>query len=232
MTRAALTASLAAATLFALGGCTAPSQLEPTAAPVVAFLCPTVAAEPTDEPPTAENVATRDVVDYTERSAMSESQFWSIISTLPSRASDADFDALSTMLAPCGVPTLVAFDARLTLLLYQLDTAPLCLWYSANGGLPGPVYSDDFLYARADTVLAGSATYHAAIAKGELRWGRSDQGTGEDLLYLAQTAADSVGETDALSAAEERDIPLSYESGTNPASAIPGDVQTACIPAS
>jgi len=177
-------------------------------------------------------VATDADVAYTKSSAMTAAQFWKIVGTLPVQASQHDFDALSAKLRPCGLATWVSFDARLTLLLYHLDTAPLCLWYSNNGGFPGPVYSDDFLYARADTVLAGPTTYGDALSKNELRWGESDQGTGEFLLYVAQTAADSAGESDALSAAEQRDIPLSYESGTNPASASPGDPQTACIPAS
>lgn len=163
---------------------------------------------------------------------MTESQFWKILATLPAQTTDRDFDALSARLRPCGLATWVAFDARLTLLLYHLDTAPLCLWYSKNGGFPGPVYSDDFLYARADTVLAGPTTYGDALSRGELRWGESEQGTGEGLLYVAETAAESAGESDALSAAEQHDIPLSYESGTNPASALPGDPQTACTPPS
>jgi hypothetical protein len=107
---------------------------------------------------------------------MSEDQFWREISTMPRAASDSDFDDLSRRLEPCGLRTLVAFDA--------------------------------------------------------LRWGPSEQGEGELLLYVAQTAADDINKTDALEAAEERDIPLSYESGTNPASANPGDIQTACTPAS
>ena len=163
---------------------------------------------------------------------MTETQFWKITGTLPAEASDDDFTALAARLGTCGLPTLVAFDARLTLLLYQLDTTPLCDWYSKNGGFAGPVYSDDFLYARADTVLGGPSTYAEALTKGELQWGQSEQGTGEDLLYVGQAAADSAGELDALGKAELRDIPLSYESGTNPASASPGDPQTACVPAS
>lgn len=79
-------------------------------------------------------------------------------------------------------------------------------------------------------MLAGRRVYRAALITGAIHWGPSEQGQGELLLYVAQDAADSAGETGALQAAEEQAIPLSYESGTNPASALPGDLQTACVP--
>lgn len=163
---------------------------------------------------------------------MSESDFWRLLRTLPRRVDDHDFAVLSSRLARCGLPVIVAFDARLTLVLYDLDTVKPCQWYSVNGGLPGPVYSDDFLYARGDTVLSGRSAYEKALRDGSLGWGPSQQGIGEDLLYVGETAAESLGKSDAFASAEEAAIPLSYESGTNPRSEFPGDPQTACLPPS
>lgn len=127
------TVLLAALLACALTGCSPATH-------AAASSCPTPAPpSPIPETPDAQGARVSDDVTVTARSAMSDSDFWTLIGRMPRRASSDDFDRLSARLQHCSLRSLVAYDARLTLLLYALDTAAPCLWYAEHGGFPGPV---------------------------------------------------------------------------------------------
>jgi hypothetical protein len=184
--------------------------------------CPTAP----DVDPSAAPAA--DPVAATAAAAIPEDEFWALVEQVGARDVDDRAAALSSALEYCTLDELVGFDARLTLILYSLDTAAACHWRLAHDPGFDAEYSDDFLDERADTVLAGRATTEKAVADGTLPWGDVDPGSGEDLLYIAGTAADTSGRTDSFDKLSTERILISYESGSNPASAMPGDVQTAC----
>lgn len=156
----------------------------------------------------------------TDAVAMPADEFWEYIDILDGQTTELGFDKLTSALATAGPAAALAFDARLTLALYELDSLCRADWYEANdpGGL-GFVSDDTFLYARCDTVVAGRANWEAAVADGTLPWGNVDAttGFGELLLYVGADAAARAG----VPMEEYWDrrfsvVPLSYETGSNP----------------
>lgn len=199
---------------LSLAGCAAsdlrPDQDEQPEPVPVAVDCPTI--EPT--------VDDSEIRSSAEDAAMPADEFWDYIALLEGQTTEAGFDRLADALAAAGVDAALAFDIRLALSLYELDSLCRADWYSANdpAGL-GSVSDDTFLYARCDTIAAGRANWEAAVADNTLPWGDVDPSTGmgEFLLYVGADAAQRLGVPieeywDRLYSA----LPLSYETGSNP----------------
>jgi hypothetical protein len=159
-------------------------------------------------------------VAIVEANAMPSDEFWQYIELLDGTNSPEGYTRLETELAKADLATVIAFDARLTLALHALDSDCRAEWYRLNEPAQFGFVSDDgFLYARADTVSAGRATWEEAVATQTLPWGGADPltGTGEFLLYVGLAAAELQGVTfdEYLDRRVER-VPLSYETGSNP----------------
>jgi hypothetical protein len=161
-----------------------------------------------------------DPVAATESNALDPALFWPLIETIPPAPQPADFDAVSSALGGCSLDDIVAFHARLTLALYDLDGPENLAWFEENdpSGL-GFVSDDVFLYARCASVLGGEENWRRAVADRTLAWGTDApdlEGNAEFLLYVAYYAARAQGVTgedyyDAVGAA----VPISFESGSN-----------------
>jgi hypothetical protein len=154
-----------------------------------------------------------------ESVAMSEDRFWALIDDLHHSLKQSAFDAVSRTLSQGSVDDIVAFDARMTLDLYELDTACRVEWYGHHDpdhlGFP---LDDDFLYFRCSTIIAGRDNFQTALSTQTLPWGSvSTEDDGESLLYIGLTAAEDKGVSDArLANLEKTAIPLSYETASNP----------------
>ncbi|MFT4284852.1 MAG: DUF4240 domain-containing protein [Protaetiibacter sp.] len=161
-----------------------------------------------------------DPVTVTEAAALPPELFWPLVESVPSEPSRSDFDEVSSALAGCPFSDVVAFEARLTLALYELDGPENLAWFEANdpGGL-GFASDDVFLYARCATVLGGEENWRQAVADRTLAWGTDApdlEGAAESLLYVAYYAARAQGVPgeeyyDAVDAAGL----ISYETGSN-----------------
>jgi hypothetical protein len=227
---------VAAMTLaFGLAGCSAvlPSQgvvtpgsddvtgsaAEQAPAQLQVGRCPWATPRTSSNAPTADQAT--DPVAATEAIALDEDDFWKVIESIPDLPTDADFRSISSKLAGCSFDDIVAFDARLTIALYALDSPKAADWYAANdpSGL-GLVADDDFLYFRCEAVLAGYDTWQRDAAQQILDW-RPDSpdltGVSEDLLYVGLDAAraQGVADDDYFNRLFER-VPISYETGSNP----------------
>lgn len=150
---------------------------------------------------------------------MPEDDFWALIELLESSTEPDKVEALTSALAATDLASVIAFDARLTLALHQLDSLCRAQWYEANEPTGFGFVSDDvFLYARADTVAAGRETWQEAADTQTLPWGDVDPttGGGELLLYVPFDAAERLGYTLDEYFAEVGDaFTLSYETGSN-----------------
>jgi hypothetical protein len=155
----------------------------------------------------------------TEALALPEEQFWALVEAIPDNPTDLDFQLAAGSLAGCGLNAVVAFEARLTLALYDLDGEVNHAWFSKNdpAGL-GFVSEDTFLYARCATVLAGREVWARSVADGTLEWADDSlhvTGYSEYLLYLSWDAAGAHGLTVDEYIELVADIQLSYESASN-----------------
>ena len=155
-----------------------------------------------------------------EAAAMPPERFWALIDVLQGSTDDEAIEQLTEALTELEVEELAAFDARLTLALYQLDYRARYDWLVANdpSGL-GYVGDDGFLYSRGDTIAAGQEVYEEAISNGTLPWGTVDpeQGGGELLLSVAGEAAYRAGVVDEFDERVRSIVTISYETGSNPA---------------
>lgn len=178
--------------------------------PGEAIICSTPAPDATPD----------SAVAIVEANAMPSDEFWQYIEVLDGTNSPAGFTRLETELAKADLDTIIAFDARLTLALHALDSDCRAEWYRLNEPAQFGFVSDDvFLYARADTISAGKATWEEAVNTQTLPWGGADPlaGTGEFLLYVGVGAAERQGITfDEYFAQLLERVPLSYETGSNP----------------
>ena len=159
-------------------------------------------------------------VAVVEANAMPNDEFWEYIELLGGANSPDGYTRLETELAKADLDTVVAFDARLTLALYALDSDCRAEWYRLNEPAQFGFVSDDvFLYARADTVSAGRETWEEAVSTQTLPWGGADpmSGAGEFLLFVGLGAAERQGVTidEYFTLLAER-VPLSYETGSTP----------------
>jgi hypothetical protein len=145
------------------------------------------AAPPIPEAPPADPVAATELV------ALPADLFWSLIESVPDRPQPDDFDALSSALAGCPLADVVAFEARLTLALYALDSPEAADWFVAHDPTGyGYLGDDGFQYQRCATVLAGRETWERAATEHTLDWGDDpfdEEGMSEYLLYVPFTAA-------------------------------------------
>lgn len=154
-----------------------------------------------------------------EKNAMPEDRFWALIDGLHHSLEQSAFDRVSRTLSRGSVKDIVAFDARMTLDLFQLDSACRVEWYGRHDpdhlGFP---LDDDFLYFRCSTIIAGRQNFQTALRTQTLPWGSvSTADSGESLLYVGITAAEMKGlSDDRLSQLEESAIPISYETAQNP----------------
>jgi hypothetical protein len=159
--------------------------------------------------------------EATRASAMDEGTFWGYIEELRGTTDPDGFESLTDKLAELTLSELVAFDARLTLSLYELDSGCRAEWYRLNEPEKLGFVSDDvFLYARADTIAAGREVWSEALATETLPWGKVDpsSGYGEFLLYVGADAADAAGlDLDEFYAEYAAATEVSYETGSNPA---------------
>lgn len=150
---------------------------------------------------------------------MESDEFWSYIDVLGGSNSSEGYELLAIELATTDLETIVAFDARMTLALYALDSDCRAQWYLLNEPMQFGFVSDDvFLYARGDTVSAGRATWEEAIATQTLPWGGSDPwtGGGEGVLSIGLRAAEIRGVPfEEYLDLRFASIPLSYETGSN-----------------
>ena len=159
-----------------------------------------------------------DAVAKTEAVAMPSPQFWTLIAALGGSTSDDAFDSLASALAGRTIDDLVAFAARLSLVVHALDTRARHTWYTANDPMGLGFVSDDvFLYARLDTICAGESVWLEAIREGTLPWGSVDPtlGAGELLLSAAPNAADAQGGWEEFGAKYAERVLVSYETGSN-----------------
>jgi hypothetical protein len=143
----------------------------------------------------------------TEKLAMPEGRFWDLIDLMKGVATEDSVTRLSERLAELGQDQVIAFEARLTLHLFALDTWDIAQQYTSHDDY----FSDDgFLYTRCATVGAGRAAYERALATSTLQPDPAD-GEGENLLYVSMYAADIMGlDWEILHA-----VPLSAETGSN-----------------
>jgi hypothetical protein len=169
-----------------------------------------------------------------ESIAMGEDRFWSFIGALHHSLEQAAFDRVSRTLSRASVDEIIAFDARMTLDLYELDSACRVEWYGNHDpdhlGFP---LDDDFLYFRCSTIIAGRDNFERAVSSQTLPWGSvSTDDSGEPLLYIGITAAAMKGLSDeTFQNREDAVIPLSYETASNPQGWPAEDVdQTGNIP--
>jgi hypothetical protein len=158
-------------------------------------------------------------VNEANRLAMSETEFWSLISVLHDSNSDAAYRRLEVKLESLPSCDLVPFEARLDLSLYALDDRARVEWYEAHDPTGLRVLeADDFLYVRANTVSAGQAVWKQAIETDTLPWGHTDavNSDGEPLLEVAHDAAihDGVSESTWTAETGFDDI---IETASNPA---------------
>ena len=149
---------------------------------------------------------------------MPEDRFWNLIDGLHHSLRQSSFDAVSRTLSAGSLDDIVAFDARMTLDLYELDSACRVEWYGRHDpdrlGFP---LDDDFLYFRCSTIIAGRENFEKAVSSQTLPWGDvSTEDSGEPLLYIGVTAAEMKGNDEAFLAEEKARIPLSYETASNP----------------
>jgi hypothetical protein len=156
----------------------------------------------------------------TERVAMPEDRFWDLIGILHGSNGDVGYDLLTARLELESTKDLVAFDARLTIVLYALDDECRYDWYRQvdPSGLHF-VADDDFLYFRTDTVSAGRSTWDEAVAADTLPWGTTEpvDHSGEPLLFVAENAAriaHGIGWSRWDAMTTDR-FPISYETGSN-----------------
>lgn len=159
-------------------------------------------------------------VEATEAIALDENLFWSAIESIPDRPDAADFDLLSSSLAGCPLADLVAFEARLALVLYSLDGPKNFAWYEENDPTGFGFVSDDtFLYVRCATVLGGRDNWRDAVLEGTLEWGDDSpdlEGTSEFLLYVAAYAAEAQGiDVQTWYSEVLQPVTVSYETGSN-----------------
>jgi len=209
---------LAGVVLATLAACGAPAPVE-SPAPVAPPPGAAAVGECPWEPGTApEAPASGTLVERVEAVALAADDFWGLVETLPESAEPTDFTAMSTALAGCGLDDVLAFEARLTLALYALDSRTARDRYEqSDPDGPGTVSDDVFLYARADTVLAGRAAWERAVAEHTLERRDAPSRLGEYLLYVSWDAAVALGlTTDEYLDELVARIPLSYESGSNP----------------
>jgi len=152
---------------------------------------------------------------------MDEDRFWSLIVVLGGTTDLDSFDRLTLDLAELPLPEIAAFQARLTLALYALDSGCRAEWYRMNEpGRVGFVSDDVFLYARADTVTAGREVWSTAVETQTLPWGTVDPttGNGELLLYVSFDAIDIAGlDVDEFYALLDAGITVSYETASSTA---------------
>jgi hypothetical protein len=150
---------------------------------------------------------------------MPERRFWTLIDELHRSLDQSAFDGVSRTLSRGSVDDIVAFDARMTLDLYELDSACRVEWYGRHDpdhlGFP---LDDDFLYFRCSTIIAGRQNFETALATQTLPWGSvSTQDSGESLLYIGLTAAEMKGlSDDQFYDLEQSAISISYETARNP----------------
>lgn len=158
--------------------------------------------------------------EATEAIALPEAEFWQLVESIPAAPAAEDFQVASRGLAGCSIGEIVAFDARLTLALYDLDGPENLAWFEENDPLAIGFASDDaFLYARCASVLGGQESWASAVEGGTLDWGQDEpdvDGLAEYLLSVALDAALAQGLTeDEYLDLQFGAIPLSYESGSN-----------------
>jgi hypothetical protein len=158
-------------------------------------------------------------VALTESIAMPSDEFWAYIDLLGGTNDPEGYDLVSAELAKTDLDTILAFEARLTLSLYALDSDCRAQWYLENEPMQFGFVSDDvFLYARGDTASAGRATWEEAVAENTLPWGGSDPttGYGEYVLGVGYRAAELIGVPfDDFLDLKWETIPLSFETGSN-----------------
>jgi len=150
---------------------------------------------------------------------MPEDRFWTLIDSLHHSLAQSAFDRVSRTLSAGSIDDIIGFDARMTLDLYELDSACRVEWYGHHDpdhlGFP---LDDDFLYFRCSTIIAGRANFETALSTQTLPWGDvSTEDDGEPLLYIGLTAAEDKGWSDGrFERLEAKRIPISYETGSNP----------------
>lgn len=155
----------------------------------------------------------------TEAIALPEEQFWALVEAIPDDPTDLDFQLAAGSLAGCGLPAVAAFEARLTLALYDLDGQANHAWFTENDPVQlGYVSEDAFLYARCATVLAGREVWARSVAEQTLEWSDDslhETGYSEFLLYVSWDAAGAHGLTVDEYSELVSGIWLSYETASN-----------------
>lgn len=157
-----------------------------------------------------------------EAIAQPAAEFWSLIETVPDDPADEDFSRVAQGIVGEGIEGVLAFQARLTLALYDLDGRANHAWFVEHDPMQfGFVSEDVFLYARCATVLAGREIWSRAVADETLEWRDAslhESGASEMLLGVAPAAAEALGITNEewFELAFTR-IPISYETGSNAA---------------
>jgi hypothetical protein len=179
-------------------------------------VCPWTASElatPTPAEPS------EDARAATEAIALPEEQFWELVESIPDRPTYVEFQLAAGALAGCGLSAVTGFQARLTLVLYDLDGAANHAWFVENDpDHLGYVSEDTFLYARCATVLAGRAIWERSVADETLEWSDDslhESGNSELLLYVSGDAAGAHGLTLNEYFELLDGIQLSYETASN-----------------
>jgi hypothetical protein len=165
---------------------------------------------------------TGDDRDVTEAIAQPEAEFWTLIETVPDDPADDDFSRVAQGIVREGIEGVLAFQARLTLALYDLDGRANHAWFVEHDPMHfGFVSEDVFLYARCATVLAGREIWARAVVDQTLEWRDAslhESGASEMLLGVAPSAAEALGVTnEAWFELAFTRIPISYETGSNAA---------------
>jgi hypothetical protein len=147
----------------------------------------------------------------TESLAMEPQEFWAAIALLGGKCTEDSIEAITEMLSNESVDRIIAFEASLTLALFDLDTRAAFEWYEAHDPDAESVgVSDDvFLHARCATVASGREVWERARAEGTVE-ATGDAESAEDLLFVASNAAGV-----DLDEWHPDVVPLSYETGEN-----------------
>lgn len=143
-------------------------------------------------------------------------EFWDLIDLLGGRADDDACERLTEVLATRSKSTIVGFADRLAEALYRLDRADLAaLPYidaADRQGVPVPMTSDGFLYARCGVVAAGREAYAHVLADSSVFCSyTAAEFDGEALLFVAGDAWE-----DLTGRPWDHEEPFDYETGSNP----------------